>query len=231
MTRLNTLIAATAILPLACDRTAPLQPAAPEFGLQAAPIANTAADHVHTFVSDAAGNPAVGDATPLYLRPMFGHAPIMAPDGHHVTLGEWDAVSGRAVVKCINKGTHTVIHVRGLIPDGVYTIWQLVFKAPGFDGTFANLVGVGALGANEGGDNAFRASASGEGEVSAITRGGPLSTLAPGATTKYDIAACSLQDEFEVHYVGAYHLDGRTYGPVPGARTTFAEQFGFAFHQ
>lgn len=231
MTRPSSSLAAAAIFALACDRTAPLQPAGPDFALQAAPAENAAPAHVYTFVSDAAGNPPVGDATPLYLLPRFGHAPILAPDGHQVTLGEWDAVSGRATVKCINKGTHTVIHVSGLIPNGVYTIWQLVFKAPGFDGTFANLVGVGALGANDGGDNAFRASAAGEGAVSAITPGGPLSALAPGATTKYDIAACSLQDEFEVHYVGAYHLDGRTYGPVPGARTTFAEQFGFAFHQ
>ncbi len=231
MTRLNILIAAAALIALACERTAPLQPGAPDFGLQAAPAANTAPIHVHIFVSDANGNPPVGDATPLYLLPKFGHAAILGPDGHQVTLGEWDAVSGRATVKCITTGTHTVIHVSGLIPKGVYTIWQLVFKAPGFDGTFTNLVGVGALGPNDGSENAFQASEAGEGEVSAITPAGLLSTVAPGASDRYSIAGCALTGEFEVHYVGAYHLDGQTNGPVPGARSTFAEQFGFRYMQ
>lgn len=231
MTRLNTLAAAAVILVLGCDRTIPLQPAAPQFGLQSAPSETSPPDIVRTFISDVNGNPPSGGDTPLYLLPRFGHAPILAPDGQQVTLGEWEAVQGQARVKCVESGTHTVLHVSGLIPKGVYTIWQLVFKAPGFDGTFTNLVGVGALGENDGSQNVLRASETGEGQVSAISPSGPLSALAPGASDHYSIAGCALTGEFEVHYVGAYHLDSRTYGPVPGARSTFAEQFGFRYMQ
>jgi hypothetical protein len=49
-----------------------------------------------------------------------------APDGHHVTLGEWVNISGSASAKCINQGTHIVIHLSGLLPKAVYTAWLIV---------------------------------------------------------------------------------------------------------
>ena len=36
-----------------------------------------------------------------------------------------------------------------------------------------------------------------------------------------------LTDNFEWHLVGAYHIDGRVYGPDLGPDGTVAEQFGF----
>ena len=97
-----------------------------------------------------------------------------------------------------------------------------MFQAPGFDPTFANLIGLGAIGSQSGTQNAFRASASGEGDVSAITPPGSLSMF--GA-----IGACALTDQFEWHVVGAYHIDGQTYGASPGPEGTAVEQFGFVF--
>jgi hypothetical protein len=67
--------------------------------------------------------------------------PILAPDGHHLTLGEFTTVKGRASVKCINTGTHSVLHFSGLMPNGVYTAW-LILVSPSGD------VGAGALGTN-----------------------------------------------------------------------------------
>jgi hypothetical protein len=149
--------------------------------------------------------------------------PVIAPDGHQVDLGEWLAASGRASAKCIDGGTHTVLHYSGLLPNATYTVWQLVFKAPGFQGNpIDNRIGLGALGPNDGSANVFRTSASGEGELSAMTPAGPLSIQG-------SIGACAL-DAYEVHYVAAYHFDGLTHGGVPGPNGTFAEQIGFMFH-
>ena len=49
-------------------------------------------------------------------------APVLAPDGHHVSLGEWKAAEGTATVKCIGQGTHTTVHFSGLLPGGTYTV-------------------------------------------------------------------------------------------------------------
>src|SRR5262249_54265970 len=52
-------------------------------------------------------------------------SPILAPDGHRLTLGEFMTAKGTASVKCINTGTHSVLHFSGLLPNGVYTAWLI----------------------------------------------------------------------------------------------------------
>jgi hypothetical protein len=91
-------------------------------------------------LADAQGNPPTSLDTPLYnkggpLGPCSPPTPILAPDGHQVTLGEWRQVVGTASVKCLATETHVVIHFTGLIPKGLYTIDIVTFKAPGFDGS------------------------------------------------------------------------------------------------
>ena len=148
--------------------------------------------------------------------------PVIAPDGHQLSLGEWITPTGRAADKCIESGTHTVLHFSDLIPNATYTVWQLVFRAPGFVGNpMINLIGLGALGPNDGSGNSFRTSSSGEGELSAVTPAGALSAFG-------SIGACAL-DHFEVHYVAGYHIDGMTYGATPGPSGSFAEQAGVRF--
>ena len=176
------------------------------------------------FIEDAAfNNPVTGNNTSLYT--ILGHNPVLAPDDHHITLGEFNQVSGTAEIKCLNSGTQVKIHLSNLIPNGIYTIWSLTFQSPGFDGTlasFVNLTGVGALGANDGSSNTFVASASGEGQITRIVPAGNLSVFG-------SIGNCILTDEYEVHFVGVYHIDGLTYGPVPGPDGTLIEHFGFIF--
>ena len=188
-----------------------------------APVRNSDIVHVPLFIEDYNYAAPAADTAKLYESRF--HNPILAPDGHQVTLGEFNAVQGTASVKCINRGTHAVINLSGLIPNGVYTIWTLTFQSPGFTPTFENLIGLGALGPNDGSHNAFTADSSGHGSVSAIIPAGSLSIF--GTMT-----ACYM-DEFEVHFVGAYHLDGQSHGPEPGANGddgTFVEQFGFMFN-
>jgi hypothetical protein len=209
-----------------CSERAPLAPdAAPATATNAvlpaaAPIRNTNVVHIPLFIVDGNGQPPSAANTPLFE--VRKRNPILAPDGHQVTLGEFNAVEGQASVQCVMRGTQVTLQLSHLIPRGVYTIWNLVFKAPGFEPTFTNLIGLGALGSSAGTQNEFRASASGEGAVSAITEAGPLSVF--GA-----IGGCAPTDQFEWHVVGAYHIDGQSHGPVPGPDGTAVEQFGFIF--
>ena len=206
--------------PTAPDGTALRQPLLAAPG--AAPVRNGDVVHVPFFIQDVNGQPPASSSTPLFEARQ--HNPILAPDGHQVTLAEFNAVSGYVSVQCLNDGTHVTVHLANLIPQGVYTIWNLVFKAPGFDPSFANLIGLGAIGASTGAQNVFRASASGEGVVSATTPAGPLSVFG-------EIGACAPVDLFEWHVVGVYHIDGQSHGSSTGPAGTAVEQFGFIFRQ
>src|SRR6185503_11846439 len=155
-------------------------------------------------VYDQAGHPAVAGNTLLYGdgSGVCDHRfPITAPDGHQVTLAEWTRANGTAMVKCVQKGTHVVIQLSGLIPNGVYTIWVGVFQAPGLTPDYSNIIALGALGQPDGSQNAFVASAHGEAVISAFQPSGPLS-----AFDDRDSAGCLL-DEFEVLFFVGLHLD------------------------
>src|SRR5215211_7348337 len=49
--------------------------------------------------------------------------PVTAPDGHQLTLGEFNAIEGTASVKCVQKGTLVSVHLTGLQPGGTYSAW------------------------------------------------------------------------------------------------------------
>jgi hypothetical protein len=172
---------------------------------------------IYNKVVDASGHAPVGNTTLLFDA--VGNAPVKAPDGHQITLGEFNMASGQASVKCIQAGTHVVIHLEGLIPNGVYTIWTMVLSSPGYDGTFAAVTGVGALGAPDGSQNAFTASAHGMASLSVTAPGGNLSAVG-------SVSNC-FHSEFEVLLSTAYHLDGLTHGGVPGDEATWVFQSGF----
>jgi hypothetical protein len=176
------------------------------------------------------------DSTPLW----GGHAntTLYAPDGHQLTWGEYKNVQGRAEAKCEADGTHVVIHVSGLVPKGVYTIWVLAFNGPFPAGhnpmnpispngpfPFGNLIGIGSLGANDGSENSFQASADGEGEITAVMPTGPFSTMPPWLNFHYNLEGC-LFDLVEFHLVGVYHSDSMTYGTDPGYVHHAEVQFG-----
>ena len=203
-----------------CSESLPTAPAAVT---TAAPLATARTSdivHIPFFVQDASGQAPAAPTSSLFE--VRRHNPVMAPSGRPVTLAEFNAVEGTAIVQCGAAGTQVTLQLRNLIPNGLYTIWNVVFKAPGFDPSFANLTGLGALGSASGTQNVFRASASGDGAISATTGAGSLS--AQGS-----IGACALTDEFEWHVVGAYHIDGQSHGPTLGPDGTAVEQFGFIF--
>ncbi len=153
--------------------------------------------------------------------------PVLAPDGHQLTLSEINGVEGRATVRCDDRGTRITMRLSGLIPHGVYTIWLLTFEEPGFTPDFEHLIGEGSLGPPDGRRNEFVASRRGRASLSVRQRAGELSEFG-------EVTDC-LFDEFEFHLVGAYHPDGQTYGPTPGPADApnmfcyFVEHFGFVF--
>ncbi len=185
---------------------------------QAAPLK---VDLMHTTftIEDANGGTPTGDATLLFDN--VGHTLVTAPDGHQVTLGEFNKVSGYAEIKCINAGTHVVVHLKGLIPNGVYTMWVVTFKSPGFDWTTANAIGVGALGPGDGSKNAFTASPSGTASLSA--------TMPAGTMSEFGSVNNCLSSEYQVQLWGVIHMDGLTHGGSPGDESTWVEQFVFQF--
>lgn len=196
---------------------------------------HTIAESVPLFWRDAAGNPPASDSTPLYDARF--HNPALAPDGHQLTVGEFNHVSGNGTLRCVRNGTRVNLHVSGLVPNGVYTVWTLVFNGPfpaGPNGAkpapFGNLVGLGPLGAHSGTENHFQADANGEGDISALVRPGALYAEPPPPFLPgmYNIQGCLL-DEVEVHMVGVYHFDSMTYGSGPGYNHGAVEQFGFRF--
>ena len=181
---------------------------------------------------DADGNtvvPVIADPAILLYYRRTG-LPVLAPDGHHVTAGEYASASGTATVKCLNSGTQVVLNLRGLIPHALYRIWILTFKEPGFNPTlpnpFINLIGEGSLGPNDRSRNSFTASTDGQGNIVRFIPAGEFSEfgVAPG---------CLLTDAFEWHIVGAFQQPGQPAGPEVGPPVFFpesaVEQFVFVF--
>ncbi len=189
----------------------------------------------YAYIMDADGNKldAMSDpTTPIYSN-RGDQPPLLAPDGHHLTLGEFDRPQGLAVISCTDAGTHLTLNMSGLIPNGLYTLWNIIFKDPGFDGTMGNAIGLGSFGANDGSDNSFTASPSGAGSISVMVPAGPLSTVVPprpdvSLDETYVVTACLL-DEHQFHVDLNYHGDGEMYGTYPGPAGTWAIQAAIGF--
>ena len=196
------------------------------------PSANENIFNLIGLTTDENGNtvipPAAPPSTPLYYRRT--QLPILAPDGHHITAGEYAAAKGTAEVTCIGQGTQVKIHLTGLVPNAEYRIWLLTFKSPGFDlswpNPFINLIGNGAMGPNDRSRNTFHASASGKGTIVRFMPDGSLSEF--GA-----VGDCLLEDVFEFHLIGAFQQPGQDSGTEVGPPALFpfsaVEQFGFIF--
>jgi len=191
---------------------------------------------------DADGNtviPVVADPDTLLFYRRTG-LPILAPDGHQLTAGEFAAVKGTATAKCLRSGTQVKIHVTGLVPHGIYRAWVLTFDEPGFDLTapdpFEYATGEGALGPNDRSRNTFRASASGEGQITVIHPPGPMSEILPEPPyANVPAPTCLLTGVFEWHVFCTLQQPGQPYGPDVGVPAAFpgtsVEQFVFMFRQ
>ena len=162
----------------------------------------------------------IEDATLLWDN--VGHIPVMAPDGHQVTLGEFASVTGKGNVVYTAQGTNISIDLQGLIPSGIYSMWVLLFKRPGFHGNFDNLIGNGALGlTTSGGNNTFTASPSGTASLSATIHAQTLSVFG-------SVGNC-LCSEYEIHLMGDYHSNNLIRNGTAGDPGFWITQFFFPF--
>lgn len=147
-----------------------------------------------------------------------------------LTWNQFSDIEGRIELKCLEEGTHVSMHLRGLVPRALYTAWVVVFDSPGFDpGTrdidsaIENVVGWAPLGKNDGSENVFRPSASGEAQITAIDRPDTWPN-GPASGTGRESEKCLL-DEFEVHFIGGWHLDDKNRGAQ--FRPNAVEHFAF----
>jgi len=141
--------------------------------------------------------------------------PVLNPDGSQMTLGQYNAVSGRSAVKCMRNGSHSVLAFRGLRPDGVYTIWiVLPDSMPGPP------IGVGGLGRTARSENSFVATATGEGQIGRTTPEEDLSIFG-------HVGPCMLDAPLIFELV--YHSDGATHGGDPGPPNTWVTNARFLY--
>jgi len=149
--------------------------------------------------------------------------PIRTPTGHHLRLGEFSRVQGRSTVKCRAAGSHIELELSDLIPSGTYSLWNVLYEDPGYDGqTERHIIGFGALGNRSGNENVFKADAHGRAKVRLFNPAGPLSLLG-------SVGACPATEAFDWLILGVYHLDPFTGGPRPGGIGSGAGQFAFDY--
>ena len=140
---------------------------------------------------------------------------VLNPDGSQMTLGQYDAVTGRSSLKCIRGGSHSVFTFRGLRPNGVYTIWiVLPDSMPGPP------IGVGGLGRTSLNENTFTATSTGEGHIVRTTPEEDLSIFG-------HVGDCLLDEPLVFELV--YHSDGQTHGGDPGPPNTWVTNARFLF--
>ncbi len=171
-------------------------------------------------IRDAGGvrpGPGTDPATLLFTAALG--TPLLAPDGHQLTWGEWDSISAlgasTASVKCVKKGSHVVIEYEGLIPNALYSVWlfvQVLETSP---------VDAGKLPSLNGKTIAFVSDENGFGMISSIAPAGPLSISGSITDCLFDFENFSLNL--------AYHSDGMLYGDVPGPDGVTVQQFAFGF--
>lgn len=141
--------------------------------------------------------------------------PVLNPDESQMTLGEYTAVSGRAAIKCIRPGSHSVLKFRGLRPNGVYTVWIVLLDSmPGPP------IGVGGIGRPGLYENSFSADDTGFGHISSTTPEQDLSIFG-------HVGPCLLDSPFVLELV--YHSDNLTHGGNPGPPDTWVTNALFIY--
>ena len=150
--------------------------------------------------------------TPLIFEEPLGELhPILAPDGHQITLEEWQLAQGVAQVWCDGSTTKYLMEFTGLIPGGVYTIWNQIFNrqirpTEGIN-VDTDISDAGALG--NGSINLMVASENGEAQLEVEANPGPLSMFGSQPS-------CAITNIPGFLLVVNYHIDGKSHGPVPG---------------
>jgi hypothetical protein len=141
--------------------------------------------------------------------------PVLNPDQSQMTLAQYNAGIGRAALKCVRRGTHSVFNFKGLRPNGVYTLWIVIPDSmPGPP------IGVGSLGRTALSENSFVADENGDGQIARTTPEEDLSIFG-------HVGHCMLDAPFLFELV--YHSDGLTHGGDPGPPNTWVTNARFLF--
>ena len=156
-------------------------------------------------IVDENGDTPTNPNEPLYAANIFDDpigllTAIKSPDGHHITLSEFQTAEGDLLVHC-NGNTSTVeIALKGMIPNGTYTFWlaymNKIRKAGehiDFMNDFVNPNNP-PIGPSDGSENVVVADANGS--ISVIL----------------SHASCILTDEVALVMPILYHLNGKTFG-------------------
>ncbi len=222
-------LAASALLWAGCADDAALVPTAAKMGeVIAGPVMLEAvvlhgANDPFSMIANAAGTTPSHPDDLIYRR-IVGLIPVRAPDGHHVSLGEWTQALGRATMACSSFGfTRYTLTFEGLIPFGNYTVWNVLYdRSLSPQAPFGRRVAGGALGPASGAKNVFRASASGAGYLEVSVRPGPMGF---GGT----MPACVLTEAQGFKLIVTYHIDGQRHGAEPGPAETQVDHLVFYF--
>ena len=174
--------------------------------------------HITSDIEDENYQSPSGETTLLWNS--HGHVPILAPDGHKLTMGEFNDASGKAAVTYLHEGTKIEINLQGLIPNGIYSISILTFKLPGLHGSFGNPIGRGTLGLNGGNEHIFTAASDGTASLSAIVYAQSLSGFG-------SVGNC-LCSEYEIQLLAAFQ-SGNTLNSDLGNPDSWVNQFAFQF--
>ena len=127
-----------------------------------------------------------------------GVVPILDPSGKQVNLRDWMQARGEATARCLRRGTQYKFEFKGLIPNGVYTIWHFLDSGQGALATtsFTEV------------DNVFKVSKSGTANLTVLAEPGPMSFFG-------EMPACSLTQSSHELFVVLYHIDNQYCGPFP----------------
>ncbi len=176
-------------------------------------VVNIGSADIFGQVRDQEGNLPTDDSEPLYAAntyeaPLGFLKPILAPDGHTVTLFEFNRAKGSIMATCDGSMTRVDMALEGLIPNGTYTVWLAFLKTKKTVGQaieFNDWVYATKppLGTPSGTENVLIADAEGKIKV-----------------TKAH-SSCILTDEAALVIPVIYHINGMTFG---GGEIPDAEQ-------
>jgi hypothetical protein len=125
---------------------------------------------------------------------------IKAPDGHQITLSEFQQANGELLVHCNGNSSTIEIALAGMIPNGTYTFWLAYLKTTrkvgeqiDFANDFVNFTNP-PIGASSGTEN-----------IAIADAGGNISVT-------LEHASCILTDEVALVIPVLYHINGQTFG-------------------
>lgn len=139
-------------------------------------------------------------AANIFDDPIGLLTPIKAPDGHQITLSEFQTAQGNMMVHCNGNSSTVEISLEGMIPNGTYTFWlaylnktRSVGEQIDFMNDFVNFTNP-PVGPESGTENMAVADVNGVVKV----------TLEHGS--------CILTDEAALVIPVLYHINGKTFG-------------------